>query len=46
MYVSETCLVMISSSGESLIVPASENGIPLPFMTDIMLLIGLLLAYG
>ena len=46
MYLSETYLAMISPSGESLIIAAGENGLLLPFLTDSMLLIELLLSCG
>lgn len=42
MYLSETYPVMILQSGESMIIAAGENGIPLPFMTDSTLMIELL----
>ena len=46
MYISETYPMLISPSGEELVVAAGENGICLPFMTQSTAALVLTLAYG
>lgn len=46
VYLSETYPMMVAPSGESLLIAAGQNGIPLPFMADSTELIELLLAVG